>query len=258
MAKKQFDVHLRACWTVPSGSWLVGTDADGIQLRVLADYLWRHFDADQYAQAIMKGKKEDETDITSIRKPWQFQMAPCMAKIYLRLVIGRRCGKDFRLMVQKEENVYCSRMSIDGLYNPKNQLCLTSQNRDTSLGMMDAKFQYPMHTKNPGILQNGRLCLMKHSQPSKMTKLDRSDSLRWLVSHRIPSRSNRTEEEAKRLGQIQADCMLETGQEIDLKYLLQDHMDRSKRNPLTTTVETIRYNNSKRKGGQYAINTNRR
>ena len=61
--KAKYDHQLRKCWTVPKGSYLVGCDADGIQLRVLADYMWRHFDADMYAKAIMEGKKENETDI---------------------------------------------------------------------------------------------------------------------------------------------------------------------------------------------------
>lgn len=68
VVKEKYDSDLRSCWTVPDGSWLVGCDADGIQLRVLADYLWRHFDATEYADAIISGKKEDETDIHNVNK----------------------------------------------------------------------------------------------------------------------------------------------------------------------------------------------
>lgn len=66
--KSRYDARLRECWDIPEGSHLVGCDADGIQLRVLADYLWRHFDATEYADAIMEGKKEDETDIHNVNK----------------------------------------------------------------------------------------------------------------------------------------------------------------------------------------------
>ena len=66
--KKKYDTSLRSCWDVPEGSWLVGVDADGIQLRVLADWIWRHFDQRAYADTIDKGRKEDETDIHNVNK----------------------------------------------------------------------------------------------------------------------------------------------------------------------------------------------
>lgn len=66
--KKKYDTSLRECWCVPEGSWQVGVDADGIQLRILADYIWRHFDKRDYADTINSGKKENETDIHNVNK----------------------------------------------------------------------------------------------------------------------------------------------------------------------------------------------
>lgn len=66
--KKAYDTDMRSCWDTPEGSWLVGVDADGIQLRILADYLWRHFGQDGYAKTILSGKKENETDIHNVNK----------------------------------------------------------------------------------------------------------------------------------------------------------------------------------------------
>lgn len=68
LIKATYDTKLRACWEVPSGSYLVGVDADGIQLRILADYLWRHFDRREYADAIVAGRKEDGTDIHNLNR----------------------------------------------------------------------------------------------------------------------------------------------------------------------------------------------
>jgi DNA polymerase I-like protein with 3'-5' exonuclease and polymerase domains len=49
----------RDCWIVPDGYKLVGIDASGLELRMLAHYMK---DAD-YARAVVDGKKEDGTDI---------------------------------------------------------------------------------------------------------------------------------------------------------------------------------------------------
>lgn len=62
--KKTFDGPLRACWSVPKGKFLVGTDAAGIQLRVLASTIQNR----EYSDAIIFGVKENETDIHNVNK----------------------------------------------------------------------------------------------------------------------------------------------------------------------------------------------
>ena len=64
MVKERFDGKLRAMFTVDEGNWLVGTDAESIQLRILAHYLKN----DEYVSAITEGKKEDETDIHNVNR----------------------------------------------------------------------------------------------------------------------------------------------------------------------------------------------
>lgn len=55
------DTDLRALWIPREGWKLVGCDADGLELRLLGHYLSR-FDGGDYAKAVVYGKKEDETD----------------------------------------------------------------------------------------------------------------------------------------------------------------------------------------------------
>lgn len=62
--KLQYDGEMRSCWKADDNAYLVGTDAEGIQLRVLAHYLKN----DDYVEAIVNGKKEDETDIHSVNR----------------------------------------------------------------------------------------------------------------------------------------------------------------------------------------------
>jgi DNA polymerase-1 len=226
--KKQFDVHLRACWTVPSGSWLVGTDADGIQLRVLADYLWRHFEADQYAQAIMTGRKEDETDIHNLNKralgvP---DATRDMAKTFIYAwLLGAGMAKTAQILKINLNYANIARVrfekSIDGLYNLKNQLVPYIAEQGYFTGYDGRKVPVPnAHKTLAGILQNGEACLMKHSLLKWHDKA-RQEGINFKMVGFIHDEYQveviGTEEEAKRLGQIQADCMLETGQELGFK-----------------------------------------
>jgi DNA polymerase I len=55
----------RRCFTVPDGWVLLGSDADGLELRCLAHYMAR-YDGGAYAKALLEGSKDDGTDIHSM------------------------------------------------------------------------------------------------------------------------------------------------------------------------------------------------
>lgn len=56
--------ELRQLWEAPKGFKLVGTDADGIQMRIFAHYV----NDERLINAIVKGSKEDKTDIHSLHQ----------------------------------------------------------------------------------------------------------------------------------------------------------------------------------------------
>lgn len=62
--KAKYDNQLRALFHVKEGEWLVGTDAEGIQLRVLAHYL----KDEGYADSIANGVTADGTDIHNVNR----------------------------------------------------------------------------------------------------------------------------------------------------------------------------------------------
>lgn len=62
--KAKYDHQLRELFVSPEDAWLVGTDADGIQLRVLAHYM----KSEDYVNAIIAGDKTKGTDIHSMNK----------------------------------------------------------------------------------------------------------------------------------------------------------------------------------------------
>lgn len=226
--KKQYDVHLRACWTVPSGSWLVGTDADGIQLRVLADYLWRHFDAEQYALAIMEGKKENETDIHNLNK--RALGVPHgtrdMAKTFIYAwLLGAGVAKTAQILGVNQREAQAARdrfeKSIDGLYDLKNRMVPFIADQGFFTGYDGRKVKVPSkHKTLAGILQSGESILMKHSL-LRWHEAARREGINFKMVGFIHDEYQveviGTKEEAERLGQIQAQCMLETGQELGFK-----------------------------------------
>ena len=226
--KKQYDSHLRSCWNVPSGSWLVGTDADGIQLRVLADYLWRYFDADQYAQAIMQGKKEDETDIHNVNKRalGLNHATRDMAKTFIYAwLLGAGVAKTAQILKVNQRQAAQARdnfvKSIDGLAKLKNKLIPTVGEQGYFTGYDGRKVIIPSeHKALAGILQSAESVLMKHTLlrwTSEARKLGINFKLVGFIHDEYQTEVIGTKEEAEALGKLQADCMLDVGQELGFK-----------------------------------------
>jgi DNA polymerase I-like protein with 3'-5' exonuclease and polymerase domains len=226
--KKQYDSHLRACWTVPSGSFLVGTDADGIQLRVLADYLWRYFDADQYAQAIMEGKKENETDIHNVNKRalGLNHATRDMAKTFIYAwLLGAGVAKTAQILRVNQRQATEARdnfvKSIDGLAQLKNKLIPTVGDQGYFTGYDGRKVIVPStHKALAGMLQSAESILMKHTLlrwTAEARKLGINFKLVGFIHDEYQTEVIGTREEAEELGKIQADCMLEVGKELGFK-----------------------------------------
>ena len=169
--KKRYDTPMRACWKVPEGSWLVGVDADGIQLRILADHLWRLCDSKDYAEAIMKGKKELETDIHNVNRralglnhidrddskvfiyAWALNAGiPKIASILKTNIRTASAARDHF------EN------SISGLRRFKSEILPYIADQGWFTGYDGRKVLVPsLHKTLAGILQNGEAVVMKHS-----------------------------------------------------------------------------------------------
>jgi DNA polymerase I-like protein with 3'-5' exonuclease and polymerase domains len=176
----------------------------------------------------MKGKKEDETDIHNVNK--KALAVPNgtrdMAKTFIYAwLLGAGVAKTGQIlkvnMKEAQEARTRFEMSIDGLYNLKNQLVPYIAEQGYFTGYDGRKVPVPnAHKTLAGILQNGEACLMKHSLLKWHDKA-RQEGINFKMVGFIHDEYQveviGTEEEAKRLGQIQADCMLETGQELGFK-----------------------------------------
>lgn len=226
--KKQYDSHLRECWTTPSGSYLVGTDADGIQLRVLADLMWRHFDADQYARAIMEGKKENETDIHNVNKRalGLDHATRDMAKTFIYAwLLGAGVDKTAQILKVGKRQATKARedfvKSIDGLSQLKNKLIPAVGEQGWFTGYDGRKVIIPSEYKAlAGMLQSAESVLMKHTLIKWTTEARKQKfnfKLVGFIHDEYQTEVIGTKEEAEALGQLQADCMLSVGEELGFK-----------------------------------------
>jgi len=226
--KARYDKHLRECWDVPEGSWLVGCDADGIQLRVLADYMWRHFNADMYAKAIMEGKKENETDIHNMNK--KALDVPHgtrdMAKTFIYAwLLGAGVAKTASILGVNQNEAAAARkrfeQNIDGLSSMKRRLVPHIADKGYFIGYDGRKVKVPSEHKTlAGILQSGESVLMKHTLINfhKKARAELIDfKLVGFIHDEVQCEVKGTKEDAEHLGRIVAETMLETGQDLGFR-----------------------------------------
>jgi len=164
--KAEYDSQLRALWEVPDDHWLVGTDAEGIQLRILAHYLKN----DDYVHAIVNGRKEDETDIHNVNKRAlglnHITRDDAKTFIYAH-VLGAGIAKTSRILRSNEKTTraavtdFQSRLGLDVLRKG-------IISRDAQRGYFDGLDGRKVicnseHLMLAGYLQNGEALVMKHA-----------------------------------------------------------------------------------------------
>lgn len=164
--KAEYNELMRACWKVPEKHWLIGTDAEGIQLRILAHYLKN----DDYVHAIVSGRKEDETDIHSLNKRalGLNHLVRDDAKTFIYAhILGAGLAKTGRILKTKTSTAkhavdeFQSRLGLDVLRKG-------IINRDAKRGYFDGLDGRKVicnsdHLMLAGYLQNGEAVIMKHA-----------------------------------------------------------------------------------------------
>lgn len=167
VVKARYDGPMRALWGVEKGNWLVGTDAEGIQLRILAHLM----NSQEYIDAIVTGKKEDETDIHNVNKralglP---HVTRDMAKTFIyAFLLGAGPGKvaeilkvNHRTAAEAMDNFT---NNIDGLDKLKGHMIPFIAKRGWFKGLDGRKVKVPSeHKVLAGMLQNGEAVVTKHA-----------------------------------------------------------------------------------------------
>jgi len=228
VVKAEFDTSMRSLWCVPNGSWLVGVDADGIQLRILADYLWRHYDKSEYAEAIVKGKKEDETDIHNVnRRALKLEhITRDTAKTFVYAWVLNAGEPKIASILQTKVNVAKSAKeqfenSIPGLKPFKSQFLPQVAKQKYFTGYDGRKVIVPnLHKVLAGILQNGEAVLMKWAIRKAQQEL-RGTGIKYkqvaFVHDETQTEVKGTREEAEHVKEVQIDSIKWAGKELGFK-----------------------------------------
>lgn len=221
--KAKYDGAFRDLWHVPDDSWLVGSDAEGIQLRLLAHFM----QSEEYTHAIISGKKEDETDIHNLNKKALgiSHVTRDMAKTFIyAFLLGAGNGKIGQIlgvnMKEAAEAVDNFTNSIEGLAELKTKIVPYIAQRGWFRGLDGRKVKVPnQHKTLAGMLQNGEAVIMKHSTIQWVRQAKQEDIPFKLVTW--PHDEWQTEvrgdyETAERVGYLQRQSIVDTGVKLDL------------------------------------------
>ena len=223
IVKSEYDGRMRSLWIVEQGNYLVGTDAEGIQLRVLAHLM----KSEEYIHAIVSGKKEDETDIHNVnRKALGIShVTRDMAKTFIyAFLLGAGVGKVAAVLKvnQREatEAIDNFTNSIQGLADLKKKMIPYIANRGWFRGLDGRKVPVPSeHKALAGMLQNGEAVVMKHSAlawTKAATKMGIKYKLVTWPHDEWQTEVEGTKLDAELLGNIQRQSIVDTGKKLSI------------------------------------------
>lgn len=216
--KEKYDGKMRGLWGVEEGNWLVGTDASGIQLRILAHLM----KSDAYVEAIVSGRKEDETDIHHLnRKALGFphitrDMSKTFVYGWLLGAGNEKIGQILKISA-KEAAIAVENFTknISGLERLKKNVIPHVAEMGWFKGLDGRKVKVPSeHKALAGMLQNGEAIVIKH-WCLDWTKKAREEGINFKLINIVHDETQTevigTKEDAERLAQIQAKSMVDTG-----------------------------------------------
>ncbi len=216
--KRKYDSDMRSCWK--SDHFLVGADAEGIQLRILAHYM----KSEAYRDAIISGNKEDETDIHNLNKR---ALGPiCRTRddsktfIYAWLLgaglpkIASILGCTVAQAKEAEKNFLDSLPELKKL---KSRTIPRDAKKGFFIGLDGRKVLCKSeHLMLAGYLQNGEAVVMKHATVRWREEAEREGvRFRQLdLVHDEWQCECPTYEEAKRIGELQCQALKDIGDEL--------------------------------------------
>jgi DNA polymerase-1 len=223
LVKQRFDGKLRAMFTVDEGNYLVGTDAESIQLRILAHYLKN----DDYVRAITEGRKEDATDIHNVNRAalGLDHLTRDHAKTFIYAwLLGAGSGKVARILgcttKQAKGAVDSFVKRTEGLGKLKSGLIRRDAARGFFEGFDGRKVICPSeYLMLAGYLQNGEAVIMKRAN-WLWDKWCTEDGLNFkqvnFVHDEWQTEVTGTYEEAQRVGELQCKSLVTIGEELGL------------------------------------------
>lgn len=213
--------EFRSLFRAADGRILVGTDAEGIQLRLFAHYC----NDQKLIKAIVEGKKEDKTDIHSLNK--QILDTICnsreVAKTYIyALFLGAAKRKQAEILGCSEAEAEKGLQRILDYYPGWKELKETRILADAKKGYfegLDGRLVYfpSAHHILAGYLQNGESVVMKEASLLWHSVLQKMRIPFWFVDDVHDEWQTETlPQYAETVGKIQAESIYIVGQRFKL------------------------------------------
>jgi DNA polymerase I-like protein with 3'-5' exonuclease and polymerase domains len=227
--KTPYSDRMRSLWQAGEGRYLVGVDAESIQLRVLAHYI----NDKQFTFSLTKGRKEDGTDPHSLN---QKALGPiCRSRddaktfIYAWL-LGAGIAKVAAILGCTKEQAIEANENFLNFYPGLKLLRETIIPEDAARGYFqgfDGRYvriwgsdiDLRRHLALGGYLQNGESTVMKRAVQIWYPKLEREKVPFWWVNFvhdEWQTETIRDMEVAKYVATVQADAIRQVGADLGL------------------------------------------
>jgi DNA polymerase-1 len=221
--KERFDGPMRNLWEASPGAWLVGTDAEGIQLRLLAHYM----KSKDYVDAICKGSKDDGTDIHNMNKK---ALGPICrtrddAKTFIyAFLLGAAIPKVAEILKcstkDASQAINNFLTALPELKKLKEWTIPNDARRGYFTGLDGRRVSCDSeHLMLAGYLQNGEAVIMKHANILWRTRA-KAEGIPFkqvnFVHDEWQTEVYGTKEQAERLGDIQRQSLVDTGVSLGL------------------------------------------
>lgn len=229
--------QMRSLWQVPEGDWLVGVDADGIQLRILAHYM----NDKAFTESLVNGRKEDGTDAHTLNQKALGHVCSSreVAKTFIYAwLLGAGASKIAEILnCSLGEARQAAKNFIEaypGLKALKEEIIPRDARRGYFIGLDGrAVLCDSEHYMLAGYLQNGEAVVMKKANLIWRSKLDRLNiDYRQVnfVHDEWQTRIRGTYEDALTAANIQADAIREAGELLKVRCplagsILNSHKD---------------------------------
>lgn len=217
--------RMRSLFLPDEGHVLVGTDADGIQMRIFAHYV----NDDRLIQALVTGDKANGTDIHTLHKGFLGDVCPSRdhAKTFIyAFLLGAGIGKVseiFQTTVSKAKTAVDTFLEqYPGLKALKQKEIPRDAKRGYFTGLDGRKvIQDSEHLMLSGYLQNGEKVIMARWIYEWMTQADREGiPYKLLVWVHDETQTSTPPEYRQRLQEIQLQAMVRTGEILGMKLPL--------------------------------------
>ena len=224
-----YGAEMRSMWSADDGHFLVGVDAESIQLRVLAHYI----DDYQFTQSLLTGKKEDGTDPHSLN---QKALGPiCASRNHAKTfvyawLLGAGIGKVAQILEcsygEASEAVSNFIEFYPGLKKVKNEVIPNDAKKGYFQGfdgrwvkIWGEDLSSRQHFALAGYLQNGEAVIIKHAMKNWYTRL-RKDGVPFKICNVVHDEyvtEAPSMEAAQAILAAQCDAIRETGEMLNLR-----------------------------------------